>query len=97
MGEYVIIARRSGETWYVGGMNGWKERDVLVDLGFQRGDFLVEILQDGTNADFVAQDYVHRFTDTRTVRELPLRMMPGGGFVVRIIPNPKVGMDVNLD
>ena len=97
VGEYVIIARRSGEVWYVGGMNGWKERDVLVDLGFQRGDYLVEILHDGTNADVVARDFVHRFTDTRTSRDLPVRMMPGGGFVVRIIPNPKVGMDVNID
>ena len=70
---------------------------MLVDLGFQRGDYLVEILHDGTNADVVARDFVHRFTDTRTSRDLPVRMMPGGGFVVRIIPNPKVGMDVNID
>lgn len=96
-GEYIILSRRKGSVWYIAGLNGWTERDVLVDLGFQRGDFLVEVLQDGVNADYLAKDFSHRFTDTRKTRELPVRMAPGGGFVVRIIPNPNSGMDFSID
>ena len=34
MGEYIITARRKGNTWYVGGLNNWTARDVEVDLSF---------------------------------------------------------------
>lgn len=34
-GKYVLIARRAGNKWYVGGMNGEKQtREVKVDLSF---------------------------------------------------------------
>lgn len=34
VGEYVSIARRKGDTWYVGGMTDWNARTLTIDLGF---------------------------------------------------------------
>lgn len=32
--KYVTIARRQGDTWYVGGMTDWSARDMEIDLSF---------------------------------------------------------------
>ena len=32
IGEFVVVARRSGDNWYVGGMNDWIEREVEIDF-----------------------------------------------------------------
>ena len=34
LGEYVLLARRSGRDWYVGAMTNWTGRDLDVDLSF---------------------------------------------------------------
>lgn len=34
VGEYITMARRSGDEWYVGGLTNWDKRDIIVDLSF---------------------------------------------------------------
>jgi len=34
IGDVVAFARRKGKTWWVGVMNGGKEREVKITLGF---------------------------------------------------------------
>ena len=34
MGKYIVTARRSGDTWYIGGINDWEAMDLDVDLSF---------------------------------------------------------------
>ena len=33
-GEYVVIARKSGRDWCIGGLNNWSERNLELDLSF---------------------------------------------------------------
>jgi alpha-glucosidase len=33
-GEYVVVARRSGDTWYLGGMTNWTSRSLKLPLKF---------------------------------------------------------------
>ena len=48
MGEYIITARRKGDTWYVGGLNNWDARDVEVDLSFlSSGSHKAVLFKDG--------------------------------------------------
>ena len=39
VGEYIVMARRKGEVWYIGGLTNWTPRDLTLDLSFlaQRG------------------------------------------------------------
>lgn len=32
VGEYIVTARRKGNTWYIGGITNWTERDIEVDF-----------------------------------------------------------------
>jgi alpha-glucosidase len=34
LGEHVAIARKKGDTWYVGAMGNWNARDVELDFSF---------------------------------------------------------------
>ena len=32
LGEYIVIARRKGTTWYVAAMTDWTARDLIIPL-----------------------------------------------------------------
>ena len=85
--KYVVMARRSGETWYVGALTDWNARELEVDLSFlPEGEYKVEIYQDGLNADRFATDYVRYETMLPADGILRATMVPAGGWVARIIP-----------
>lgn len=86
IGEYVIIARKSGDSWYVGGMTDWNSRTVEVDLsqlGVAEGS-QVEMFCDGANADIIASDYTHTTYTLPQSRKLNIAMASGGGFILKI-------------
>jgi alpha-glucosidase len=33
-GEYIVVARRSGATWYLGGITNWTQRKLKLPLAF---------------------------------------------------------------
>lgn len=83
--EYIVMARRSADVWYVGALTGWDARELEVDLSFlPEGEYKVEIYQDGANADSFASDYSRHETELPADRKLNVRMAPGGGWVARI-------------
>ena len=85
VGEWVAMARRSGEEWYVGAMTNWTARDVELDLSFLgEGNFQVELFRDGVNAHRNARDYKRITMPLSADRRLHVRMAPGGGFAARI-------------
>lgn len=79
IGEYVVLARRKGDRWYVGALNGWTPRDLTLDLSFiPEGQAVV--FADGVNAHRVARDYKRSEIDfTGTVN---IHLAPGGGWVL---------------
>jgi len=80
VGEYVAVARRKGDKWYVGAMNGEKARDLTLDLSFlPEGTWQVTLFEDGVNAPRYAQDYRKRVI-TLSGRSLKIRMDTGGGW-----------------
>ncbi|HOY50948.1 MAG TPA: glycoside hydrolase family 97 catalytic domain-containing protein, partial [Prolixibacteraceae bacterium] len=85
VGEYIVIARRKGDTWYVGGLTNWHKREVTVDLGFLGDQFkTVELFRDGINADRAARDYKRETFPLPTERKMTLTLMQGGGFAAKI-------------
>lgn len=83
--EYVSIARRSGDTWYVGAMTNWSARDLTLDLSFlPEGNWSMEIYQDGINADRAACDYAVTREELGTAKKVKLHMAPGGGWIAKI-------------
>jgi alpha-glucosidase len=50
--EYAVIARRKGNECYIGAMNNWTARDIVIDLSFLKdGNYVGDVFRDGLNAD----------------------------------------------
>ena len=85
VGEYVIIARRNGKTWYIGGMTNWTKRDFTIDLSFLKdGEHTITMWQDGINADRYAEDYVKSEKSVSSTEKMNIHLAPGGGFAAII-------------
>ncbi|NJB82712.1 glycoside hydrolase family 97 protein [Wenyingzhuangia aestuarii] len=83
MGEYIVTARRHGDTWFIGGLNNWDAREITINIKEITGKTgEVTIFKDGINADMNGVDFVKK-TENVT-GNLTIRMAPGGGFVVRL-------------
>ncbi|MDR0511253.1 MAG: glycoside hydrolase family 97 protein [Rikenellaceae bacterium] len=80
MGEYVALARRKGDVWYVGAMTDWKARTMTLELPLPEGRYEVELFRDGANAAKYAQDYKREVFTLAPDRQLRVEMAPGGGF-----------------
>ena len=79
VGEYVVIARRCGDKWYLGGIVGQRAKTVTLNLGFLgEGDWKMELFKDGTNVRRHAEDYKRVAMDAG--KTLTVEMAPGGGF-----------------
>ena len=83
IGEYVAIARRKGNDWYVGALTNWDARDLVLDLGFI-GSGKMTVFQDGVNAHRAARDYKKVSTSLPVDGKVKIHMAPGGGWVAKI-------------
>ena len=82
IGNYIVTARRSGNTWYIGGTTNWDARDIEFTLpdGIST-NAKAEIFRDGINADRNAQDY--KRADITLAKKMTVHLAPGGGFLIR--------------
>jgi len=87
VGEYVAIARRKGNKWFVGGLTNWSSREMTIDFSFLgKGNFSSEIFKDGINANKDATDYVREIINVTNADKLTINMANGGGFAIVISP-----------
>ena len=85
VGEYVVLARRKGDTWFVGAMTNWTPRDITLDFSFlPEGNYEAEIFKDGVNADRDATDYKREIVPVSKNTKLIIKLYPGGGWAARI-------------
>ncbi|MEW4453002.1 glycoside hydrolase family 97 N-terminal domain-containing protein [Bremerella sp. JC817] len=87
IGESVVTARRSGERWFIGAMNGDQPRTLNVPLDFLDSDRKYEatIYRDDPSLDGPTKVRIDRqIVDSNTVLEMELR--PNGGEAVSLFP-----------
>lgn len=83
--EYAAVARRKGDTWYVGAMTNWSPRELTIDFSFLNpGEYSAVIFSDGINADRDATDYKKEITRIKDGDKLKIKLMNGGGLAARI-------------
>lgn len=86
VGKYISIARRKGNTWYLGSITNWDSRDITIDFSFlEKGKkFQAEIFSDGLNADKAATDYKREIITIDSATKLTYRLANGGGLAMII-------------
>ena len=91
LGEYVVVAKRKGNKWYIAAMNNWQARDLTVDLSrlvtpndttgkLEKLNGKANIFADGINADREATDYKHTYRQVTSDDKLQIHLAPGGGW-----------------
>ncbi len=89
VGEFITMARKSGNRWFVGAMNDSKARTVEVPLSFlESGRFTLQFFADAADA----ADFPDRIaTGNRQVSNsdrLSISLAPGGGYAAVLTPLP---------
>jgi alpha-glucosidase len=83
--DYVVMARRKGNDWFIGAMTDGAKREFDIDLSFLKdGNYQADIYQDGVNADRYAEDYKRIKTAVTSKDNLKIRLAPGGGYAAII-------------
>ena len=82
VGEYIVVAKRKGEKWFIGGMTNDKERSIDVSFDFlQKGKaYKAECFKDGVNAGHQAMDYRKTITTLENGNTYTIKMARNGGF-----------------
>lgn len=88
VGEYVIVAKRKGDKWFIGGMTNGKEneRSFTVSLDFLNDskNYRMTSFVDGINADRQAMDYRKETSNVKKGQSLTIKMVRNGGFAAVI-------------
>jgi alpha-glucosidase len=87
-GDYVVVARRTGDEWFVGGITDWDARDLDIECSFLEPgrSYTLTVIQDGINADRRAVDFKATSSTVSTNDRLRIHFAPGGGWVGRFRP-----------
>lgn len=84
VGEHIIVARRNGDTWYLGGMAGEKGGSFEIPLDFIKGNKTMTSWEDGVNVDLNAEDFAVRTKKVKAGDKISVSMYDGGGFAAII-------------
>jgi alpha-glucosidase len=83
--DYILVARKNGEEWYIGAMTDNTQRKLTVDFSFlDEGKHKAHIWQDGINADRNGNDYKKITIEVSNKSKHEIKLAPGGGWAAII-------------
>lgn len=83
--DYVLIARKKDDKWYVGAMTDWTPRELEVNFSFlDEGSYIMEVMSDGDNAHNYAQDYSYDTVEINNASHIKIKLASGGGWAAII-------------
>ncbi|HEX2394395.1 MAG TPA: glycoside hydrolase family 97 catalytic domain-containing protein, partial [Bacteroidales bacterium] len=100
VGEYAVMARKKGESWYVGAMTNLTERDLVIDCAFLSPgiEYKAVILRDTRSSTVSAMSYMIEEKTINNESMLNCALSRGGGVVVHIEPISATGtVEINID
>ena len=84
-GEYVIVAKRKGSKWFIGGITNGTERDFSIKLDFlSPGRHRMTAFKDGVNAGYQAMHYNKVEKNVDNSETVDIHMARNGGWAAVI-------------
>lgn len=85
--DYIVLARKNANRWYIGAMTDLTERNFVVDLSFlPERKYRIDVWQDGVNADKHASDFKKISEEVTNKSKLNIHLASGGGWVAIVSP-----------
>lgn len=86
-GQFITVARRKSDEWFLGSMTDWTPRKVEIPLSFLGpGKYRAEVYADAPDAAQYPKGVTVQQKTVDSRGTLPAELAPGGGFAVRFIP-----------
>ncbi|NIJ45090.1 alpha-glucosidase [Wenyingzhuangia heitensis] len=86
IGEHIVVAKRKGKDWYVGGITNDEGRKISIDFSFlEKGNkYEMDLFVDGVNADSYAIDYKRESKSITSKSKEVITMTLNGGFAAKL-------------
>lgn len=86
VGEYFVVAKRSGTKWFIGAITNSTERTIDLNLDFLEGgkSWQMEAFEDGSNAGVQAMDYRKLNRQVKNGDSVRLNLARDGGWAAVI-------------
>ena len=85
--DYIVLARRKDENWYIGAMTDWNSRDFDINLSFLDDEkYEIQIFKDWINTDRNAMDYKLVKDIVNSDSKIHISMSSGGGWSAILKP-----------
>jgi alpha-glucosidase len=86
-GEFVTIARRHGDEWYLGSITNWTSRELRIPLNFLgTGTYRAQLYEDAADSDRNPKHVSIREQNVQSSDILVLHLASGGGCAIRFVP-----------
>ena len=90
VGQYIVMARRSGAQWYLGAMSDSQARTLEVPLDFLKkprgGSYRAEVYADTAESADNPEKLGEESRKVKPADQLTITMAPAGGIAVRFVP-----------
>ena len=85
-GQYIVMAKRRGDKWFIGGITNDNQRELEVTLNFlpEGKELQMTSFVDGVNASRMAMDYRMERRTVNNTTKLTIKMARNGGFAAAI-------------
>ncbi len=84
-GEYLVVAKRKGQKWFVGAITNGTPRDLTLSLSFlASGNHKLTAFKDGVNADYQAMHYNKTEQSVTPGTSLNIHLAKNGGWAAVI-------------
>ncbi len=85
--NYIVLARKKGDSWYLGAMTDWDAREIEIPLEFLGGgNWNVKVWADGAKAAANPEDVATSEQKIAGTQSLKISLAPGGGYVAVFSP-----------
>ncbi len=86
-GQFITMARRKGDEWFLGSMTDWSPREFELPLSFLGpGRYTAEIYADAPDAGEYPKSISIQKKPVDRDGKLTLKLASGGGYAVRFVP-----------
>jgi alpha-glucosidase len=86
-GQYIIVARRKADTWYIGGITNWTGRTIQVPFrSLGDGVLKARLWVDGSMDESQPNEIRREQIDVSERDTFDVALAPGGGFVAVVRP-----------
>lgn len=85
VGEYVVVAKRKGEKWYIGAITNNTSRNLEFSLDFLKNKkYTITSFEDGINANYQAMDYKKQKRVVNNGDNISIKLARNGGWTAII-------------